>query len=164
MIVFRVAANFFGPDGGEHISIALRGAAIVVTTSTWCSLDACVAGNEESHTLHPFKAKRVCGSELPSSNGVASLGTLNYNFRPHSWIAEDTLDIQSSVSFIPLHVNYIIIIILFLLHLHSNVLPLHLNSNGLLHLRITPAVPRTTPPFVILPVPRRRGKKHKPPW
>jgi hypothetical protein len=24
MIVMRVAANFFGPDGGEHISIALR--------------------------------------------------------------------------------------------------------------------------------------------
>ena len=24
MIVMRVAANYFGPDGGEHISIALR--------------------------------------------------------------------------------------------------------------------------------------------
>ncbi len=158
------AGNALGPIGGDLLAGAVERAAIVVTTSTWCSLDACVAGNEESHTLHPFKAKRVCGSESPSSNGIASLGTLNYNFRPHSWSAEDTLDIQSSVSFIPLHVNYIIIIVLFLLHLHLKDLPLRLNSNGLLHPRITPAVPRTTPPFVILPVPWRRGKKQKPPW
>ena len=138
-------------------------AAIVVTTSTWCSLDACVAGNEESHTLHPFKAKRVCGSELPSCIGVASHGTLNHNCRFHNRSAEDTRDILSSVSN-TLHVNYIIIIIFILLHLHSKVPTRHLNQNGLLHFRITPAVPRTTPPFVNLPVPWRRGMKHKPPW
>ena len=140
---------------------ALRGAANVVTTSTWCSLDACEAGNEESHTLNPFKEKRVCDSEL--STCTVLTGTLNHNFRPYNRSAEDTQDTLSSVS-LTLHVNYIIIISLLLLHPHLKVLLTPFISNGLLLSCITPAAPRTTPTFVNLPVPRRRGEKHKPPW
>ena len=161
MIVMRDADNKFGPVGCEHISAALRGAANVVTTSTWCSLDACEAGNEESHTLNPFKEKRVCDSEL--STCTVLTGTLNHNFRPYNRSAEDTQDTLSSVS-LTLHVNYIIIISLLLLHPHLKVLLTPFISNGLLLSCITPAAPRTTPTFVNLPVPRRRGEKHKPPW
>ena len=127
-------------------------AAFVVTTSTWCSLDACVAGNEESHTLHPFKAKRVCGFKLPQCKGKP-----NHNCRRQNRVAEDTCGTQPSVTcFIAyLHVQYFIIITLHEFHPH----PL----NGLL-LCITPAYPRTDPPFVNMLVPRRIGKKDKPPW
>ena len=137
------------------------GAANVVTTSTWCSLDACEAGNEESHTLNPFKEKRVCDSELSTCNVLT--GTLNHNFRPYNRSAEDTQDTLSSVS-LTLHANYIIIISQILLHPHLKVLLTPFISNGLLLSCITPAAPRTTPTFVNLPVPRRRGEKHKPPW
>ena len=41
----------------QSVKGALPRAAIVVTTSTWCSLDTWIAGNEESHTLYPFKEK-----------------------------------------------------------------------------------------------------------
>ena len=156
----RVAGNGFGATGGEHVGLALRWAANVVTTSAWCSLDTCVAGNEESHTLHPFKAKRVCDLELPSCKG-----TLNHNFRPHRRSAKETQSTLPSVSLTTLHVHYIIIFtIILLLRFHTKASPIHSNPNGLLHYRITPAVPRTTPPFVNLPVPWRRGKKYKPPW
>ena len=148
----RVAGNRFGATGGEHIGLALRWAANVVTTSAWCSLDTCVAGNEESHTLHPFKAKRVCDFKLPQCKGKP-----NHICRRQNRVAEDTYGTPPSVKCFTayLHVQYFIIITLHTCHPH----PL----NGLL-LCITPAYPRTDPPFVNMLVPRRIGKKDKPPW
>lgn len=102
-----------------------------------------MTGNEESHTLHPFK-ERVCGFKL-----LCKKGSLNHNCRFPNRFAEDTHDILSNVALLALHVKYFIII--------TSPLPL-----GLLYLRILPAFPRTTNPFVNLPVPWRRGRK-KPP-
>ena len=82
-------------------------AANVVTTSAWCSLDACVAGNEESHTLHPFKAKRVCGFKLPQCKGK-----LNHNCRFPNRVAEDTLDTLSNVFLREFHVPHSLIILI----------------------------------------------------
>ena len=136
-------------------------AAIVVTTSTWCSLDTWNAGNEESHTLHPFK-ERVCGSKLPCATG-----SLKHNCRFSNRVAEDRVDILSNL-IKHLHVKYFIVTkSSFFLHLHLHLLLLRNQAaqshlNGLLLSRITPAFPRTIPPFVNLPVPWRRGK-NKPP-
>jgi hypothetical protein len=62
---------------------------------------------------------------------------------------------------------FIIIKTSIFLHLHLHLLLLRNQDtqrhlNGLLLSRITPAFPRTIPPFVNLPVPWRRGK-NKPP-
>jgi hypothetical protein len=158
--------NQIGDAGACSIGEGLKWAAIVVTTSAWCSLDACVAGNEESHTLHPFKAKRVCGFKLPQCKGK-----LNHNCRSPDRVAEDTYDTPSSVKCLTahLHVQYftvitIIIILLSNSRLHGLTPASYCHhTNGLL-LRITPAHPRTNPPFVNMLVPRRIGKKDKPPW
>ena len=160
----RLADNDIGAEGAGRLEEPLGRAANVVTTSAWCSLDACVAGNEESHTLHPFKAKRVCDSPLPQCKGK-----LNHNCRFSNRVAEDTYDTLSNVKcFIAyLHVQYFIITITHLaLHprLHGRTpAPFCHHLNGLLP-RITPANPRTDPPFVNMLVPRRIGKKDKPPW
>ena len=149
--------NEIGDQGALSIGEGLKGAANVVTTSAWCSLDACVAGNEESHTLNPFKAKRVCGFKLPQCKGK-----LNHNCRRDALrrVAEDTYDTLSSVIY--LHVQYFIIITILAIQFHPQSSSSH-HLNGLL-LCITPAHPRTDPPFVNMLVPRRIGKKGKPPW
>ncbi len=151
--------NQIGDDGAGGLGEGLKGAANVVTTSAWCSLDACVAGNEESHTPNPFKAKRVCGFKLPQCKGK-----LNHNCRRDALrrVAEDTYDTLSNVVLLYLHVQYFIIITILAIQFHPQSSSRH-HLNGLL-LCITPAHPRTDPPFVNMLVPRRIGKKDKPPW
>jgi hypothetical protein len=156
-----LAVNNLGAEGAGRLEEPLGRAAIVVTTSTWCSLDTWMTGNEESHTLHPFK-ERVCGFKLPCKKG-----SLNHNCRFPNRLAEDTHDILSSVALLALHVKYFIVITSSLfLHPHPHCLLYHQaassHTNGLLHLCIIPAFPRTNNPFVNLPVPWRRGRK-KPP-
>ena len=158
--IISQGGNEIGDVGLRAIADAIRRAAIVVTTSTWCSLDTWITGNEESHTLHPFK-ERVCGFKLPGKKG-----SLNHNCRFPNRIAEETHDIPSSVAHLALHVKYFIVITPFpLLHPHHHCLRYRNqaasnHTNGPLPFRMVS--PRTPLPFVNLPVPWRRGKK-KPP-
>ena len=103
LFVSRLAVNNIGAEGAGRLSESIGRAAIVVTTSTWCSLDTWNTGNEESHTLHPFK-EWVCGFKLPCKPG-----SLNHNCRFPNRVAEDRHDIQSSLRN-TLHVKYFIII------------------------------------------------------
>lgn len=82
-------------------------AANVGTTSAWCSLDACVAGNEEPHTLHPFKAKGCVVSSCLSAkvNQIPTVGLKNRG-------AEDTLDTLSNVFLREPHVPHSLIILI----------------------------------------------------
>ena len=147
--------NGISAEGAKSLAGVLSWAAIVVTTSTWCSLDTWTTGNEESHTLHPFK-ERVCGFKL-----LYNKGSLNHNCRFPNRFAEDTHDILSSVALPALHVKYFIVITSFLLpHPHHQATSSH--PNGLSHLCVTPAFPRTNHPFVNLPVPWRRGRNTPP--
>ena len=84
--------NQISDGGASSLSEALKWAKTVVTTSSWFSLDTCVAGNEVSHNLAPFKAKRLRGTTLPCYNGKPK-----HSFRPPCRIAADTQDTPSSV-------------------------------------------------------------------
>lgn len=75
---------------------ALTRLATVVTTSTWCKLDACVAGNQVSHNPSPFKEKRLRGTRLPCYKGKPK-----HNCRLQNRSAEETGDIQSIVDYHP---------------------------------------------------------------
>jgi hypothetical protein len=91
LCVLNLGGNKLGSDGLKTLMGAVTRAAIVVTTSTWCSLDTWNTGNEESHTLRPFK-EWVCGFKLPCKPG-----SLNHNCRFPNRVAEDRHDIQSSL-------------------------------------------------------------------
>ena len=88
----NLGSNSISAAGAGSLALVLSWATTVVTTSSWCSLDACCVGNRESHNPSAYKRKGLCDSRK-----LASRHSL-HNFRPHGRSAEEARRLTPSVS------------------------------------------------------------------
>jgi hypothetical protein len=87
-----LSGNDISAAGAGCLACVLSWAASVVTTSTWCSLDAYGLGNRGSHNFHAFKRKKSCDTRKPFPGQLSKR-----NYRPRGRRAEDTRRFTPSV-------------------------------------------------------------------